>query len=85
MRKWAGPFAEAGEIVTCENGHEICAVAVPLHRETALSTAHFTDWKIPEPKKGSAIEPCPQCGGAYITEGPNFGGLSLHVSGEWRP
>ena len=75
--------AREGEIVTCQNGHEIARIKSDLMPFMRVCAAAF------EPLRGglgftpgARIEPCPECGGRYIRK--NGGGLQLHVGREWR-
>jgi hypothetical protein len=76
-------LAQAGEIVTCTNGHEIAVVKPPgLSRKTKASPNQF-DWKIAKPVD-AVILPCPICRARYIQAGPRGIGLIIHINGEWR-
>jgi hypothetical protein len=60
-------YARAGEVVVCENGHEITTIArdvlvgVPVDLER-----DFRDWQQPQPVLGQRSLPlCIQCGGTF--------------------
>ena len=82
--RWKGQFVAAGEMVTCENGHEIATVARGLSSADPMSVEDF-DWKIAAPYRGDAISGCPICGAPYVRERVNAGVCQLHIGGEWRP
>ena len=74
-------YAQNGEQITCENGHEICSAAKDIHLGTTVSVESFQDWKIEAPKVGDAIDGrCPICGAYWM----NKTGWELHVGNEWR-
>lgn len=81
MSKQREPFASPGEVVTCENGHEICVIAKPLISGQIMSVDLFQDWKIEVPQANAIVEPCP-CGAEYIRGGR---ATDIHIGGEWRP
>lgn len=81
-----GLIARAGEVVTCENGHEICDVARDIFLHDHVSPSQFTNWRNqPAPQPGENIRPCHECGADYISAPGRFGGHKLRVAGEWRP
>lgn len=77
-------FAEAGEIVTCENGHEICTVLADLHRGQKVQAEMFGDWQEGQIKgeAGNAIATC-HCGALFVKQQGT--GFALHFPDGWRP
>lgn len=75
-------FAIPGEIVTCENGHNICEVAKELRRwETVTAADSFKNWTFEyTPKAGTPVPKCPTCGRRFIKSG-----AFVCIAGEWRP
>ncbi len=84
-----GIFAKAGELVTCENGHEICEVATDLHTQAKITASQFRNWRFPiDTTPGNTVPNCPQCGAKFMghPEPDKFPeGGKLHVGDEWRP
>ncbi len=78
-------IARAGEVVTCQNGHQICDVAVDIARHSpGPLVSQFSNWRdIQEPKIGEIIPPCPHCGAPFIERG--LLSARLHIGEEWRP
>ena len=85
-------FLEPGATITCENGHPICEVAVPLRRFGVPSASDFTNWRTEQlaagrvPKQGDFVDEiriC-TCGAFWLRERPGAG-LQLHTEGGWRP
>lgn len=75
----------AGEIVTCENGHEICEVACDIHRDDELKAEQFRNFRqIEQPKDGDPMLPCKICGGAYHAKGLGYFGVRIKGRG-WVP
>ena len=78
-------YASAGEIVTCLNGHEICTVAKDIFIFDLISASQFENWRNQKaPVPHDTIEPCTTCGAPYISSKMPYGGMRLHIDGEWR-
>ena len=76
-------YAKAGEIVTCETGHEICEVAKTLHVGDLIQAEQFINWRdreAPEPRDPIDAY-CKTCGERYIR---GVGGYQLHFADGWR-
>ncbi len=77
-------IASVGEIVTCEQGHEICDVVQPIMTNQALSKTVFGNWRPNcEAGEGALIPPCPVCRSLWI-DFTMYGPSRLHVGTEWR-
>lgn len=48
--------AEPGDIVTCENGHEICQVIVPIHEGDGLLNGFLGNWKQAAPRADQKVD-----------------------------
>lgn len=80
-------LARKGEVVTCENGHEICDVVVDIAAGDAVrSSGQFANWRsgMPEPKPSEPLAPCAVCGARWAGKPPGFTGSVLHIGKEWR-
>ena len=81
-------FAKAGDLVTCENGHPICTVAVDLNTQAKMTSAQFKDWQIDiDTSPGVAMPSCPICGAKFIGHPPGTfpDGGKIFINGEWLP
>jgi hypothetical protein len=78
-------WAEAGELITCVNGHIICRMARTIHVGDARQSDHFTDWTQPEPKRSDHVADlkCKRCRGVWIRGNPRDG-YAFHFSDGWR-
>lgn len=78
-------YAKKGEVVTCTNGHEICELAKDVYVNEPLMAEKFINWKNQEPAKPcDVIAPCNACGEPFIKSAMPYGGIWLHIDGEWR-
>jgi hypothetical protein len=81
-------IARKGEIVTCENGHEICDVAEDIEASSIVRRNQFTAWRQPEHAAGdgpAAIGPCTVCGARWVGVPEGKTGSYLHIGDQWRP
>lgn len=78
-------WARKGETVTCVKGHPICDIAHDLKFGIPRSSAHFTNWKQPEPDKADQVATlrCSLCRGVWI-RGNTRDGYQFHFSDGWR-
>ena len=72
----------AGTQITCENGHLICEVAVPLRVDTTPDAAEFTNWQIPPLARGDYVPEC-HCGALWYSQ--TFVSLQIHTPDGWWP
>ena len=88
MSEETGPYliAKAGEIVTCESGHEICDVAEDIYGHGRIASKQFANFRWDyAPKSGETVPNCPQCGARFIlARAPHLGGGVVHIDDEWR-
>lgn len=79
---------EAGEWVTCENGHRIAKARATIFTTTEFRPLeNFEDWQIPggTPLPTDPIAPCTICGKRYLGQS-NPGSGMVYVEGKgWRP
>ena len=76
-------FARKGEIITCENGHEICRFKNDVRSGAFFDGgSDLTDWKQPQPQRGSQKVVCAECGGLWW-HGIG-GGMHFFIEGKWR-
>ena len=74
-------FANAGEKVTCENGHEIATMSHTIHVGDIFNRDDFVNWKQREPAAGTMSQPCEICGKRWFdNEFPQ----KFHFAGGWR-
>ncbi len=73
-------YARAGEWVTCEKGHTVCAFAETVHVGQMQDVGrHFTYWCQEPPMLGQLPIPgCQICGAAWTN------GMSYHFDDGWR-
>ena len=71
-------YAHAGDLVTCENGHIICAFTKTVNYGDMFDPAAMSYWHQPEPKIGTMKQPCLICGTDW------FRGMNLHFADGWR-
>lgn len=81
-------FADRGEIVRCERGHEICTVRSRLFfGDIAAGPLQFHEWRQPEPHADDRLPlRCAECGAPYIktiNDHPRAG-LQVHFDDGWR-
>lgn len=62
------PILRQGEVVTCENGHEVCTVVADLFPETMNWGANFGLWQQPEPMTGQQLPLYCVCGAPYMAQ-----------------
>ena len=76
-------FARRGEVVTCVQGHAVCAMSRDVY-EGERDPKIFCDWQQPEPDKTTPINKirCVHCRGVWIRKGG--GSYRLHFAGGWR-
>lgn len=72
-------YVRAGEIITCEAGHEVARARCDMPVNAVPRFADF-EWVIPGPGRGAA--PCP-CGQRFMTSNMT-GGLIFHFASGWR-
>jgi hypothetical protein len=72
----------AGTVMTCESGHEIARVAVPIDVTTEFSPDTF-EWFIQKPEAGDPVSSCPACGAAYIRSDMAGGAVAMHTNNGW--
>lgn len=79
-------YASKGEVVTCENGHEICELSRDVFVDDPIIVEQFENWRNQEPPKPyEIIKPCQTCGARFIdTAQYPYGGSWLHINEEWR-
>ena len=78
-------YASKGEVVTCENGHEICDMAKDVFVDDCLMVEQFENWRNQKPPMPcEVITPCQTCGAPFVKSEMPFGGTWLHINGEWR-
>lgn len=60
-------YVREGEIVTCENGHELYEITRDVERFERVSAVQFSPVSIgvPEPVNGEPIPDCPLCGARF--------------------
>jgi hypothetical protein len=72
------PVLHQGDVVTCENGHEVCTVTADIFVETLNWGTHFGDWKQKEPTVGDRLPLwCAVCGAPYMAQ-------TIERHGDWR-
>jgi hypothetical protein len=81
-RDRGGLFAREGEIVTRENGHEICRVARPIPAGALFERDFFGDWKMPEPPIGALVR-CEACGARWFAH-DEVGSIRMHFEDGWH-
>lgn len=76
----AHPYAVAGEIVTCENGHPICEFIETVESGQRQDLPRqLGKWRQPEPEVGTIPVPvCAVCGAQFYT------GAHFHIGESWR-
>jgi hypothetical protein len=63
------PVLRQGDVVTCENGHEVCTVRADLFPETLNWGSYFVNWRQHEPVTGDPTPLwCAICGAAYMVQ-----------------
>lgn len=79
-------YAKAGEIVTCENGHEIATVRQDIFRYTRAKRDQFSWREGAEPELCTpySANVCPHCGGRYIAVNAVKGTVMHFAEGGWR-
>lgn len=86
-------YARAEEVVTCENGHQICVISKDIFFGESHDPADFTDWTQEEPEIGGAIPSCKICNADFYsndlspTDHPMIqlsAGPRLHFENGWR-
>ncbi|MGQ9370402.1 hypothetical protein [Azospirillum sp. ST 5-10] len=75
----SAPYARAGEVVTCTNGHPICEFAEDAALLDGQRPGHLTGWRQPEPLFGGPIPTCAVCGAEFY-RGPGV----FHFAEGWR-
>lgn len=73
-------YANAGEKVTCENGHPICEFVKTVHVGEMQALEHqLGNWQQPVPDGGALPIPgCAACGAAFTD------GMLFHINQAWR-
>lgn len=78
-------YASKGEVVSCENDHEICDMAKDVFVNDRIMVEQFENWRNQEsPKPNDVITPCKICGAPFVVSELPYGGTWLHINGEWR-
>ena len=79
-------YASEGEVVTCENGHEICELSRNIFVDDRIMVEQFVNWSNQEPPEPhEVIKPCQTCGARFIDTAEHpYGGSWLHINGQWR-
>jgi len=78
-------YASKGEVVTCENGHEICELSKDVFVDDLIMVEQFENWRNQKPPMPcEVITPCQTCGARYLMSEIPFGGSWLHINGQWR-
>ena len=78
-------YASKGEIVSCENGHEICDVSRDVYVGDLIIVNQFENWRNQTaPMPNDVIKPCHTCGARFIDSKIPYGGTWLHINGQWR-
>lgn len=75
---------KAGDIVTCQNGHELyrfTADAVPC--SVIMPTVDPVMDGLAAPVEGEAMSPCPKCGGRWFRHDAP-GAFQMHFADGWR-
>lgn len=73
-------YANAGETVTCENGHPICDFVQETRTgETQDLENQLGNWRQAAPRRGD--HPIPGCA---ICGAPFYNGLIFHIGDKWR-
>lgn len=59
-------YAQPGEVVTCEQGHEVMEVAEPLNPHMMFRRGSFSNWRPGyTPRPGERIDAC-WCGSPFL-------------------
>lgn len=75
-------YAMKGEIVTCENGHEICEFSRNVcTRDEAKLDSDLVNWRQKSPQIGALIVSCERCGAQWWHG--NYG-QHFHFASGWR-
>lgn len=75
-------YADKGEWVRCENGHQICKAARVIHfGDLQNPQEDWTDWQQPEPAIGTLAKniKCSVCGARWYSDHGLF-----HFADGWR-
>ena len=78
-------YARVGDIVTCENGHDVCDVVQEIHVHDVIRASHFGNWRdIEAPTAGDPLlRECPLCNGRFMkTSGQKY--VRLNINGKWQ-
>ena len=80
-------YAEKGEILTCEKGHEICELRRNVDRHGIVYASDFINFRngniAPTPDNYVGQLSCNICGSGYIRAN-RYGMTNCFVDDEWR-
>lgn len=72
-------YAKAGEVITCESGHEICTIGRNIYKGATQIMEDLINWRQQEPKIGCNIPVCAICGADFYVSNifPPYGGVKV--------
>lgn len=72
------PHLKKGEIITCENGHEVCEIIQDVYLGQMNWHLCLGKWRQSEPKPGARLPDCEICRGTVFSD------WGMYVSGVLR-
>jgi hypothetical protein len=80
---------EKGTIITCENGHPVCELSIPVNGTSLIMSSDFTNFRgenvppVPHDRIGDSKSNCYICGGQWIRMEKFKSYVNLHTEKGW--